>query len=233
MNNQRSRRQKINRTRGHPHLLDIVTRCLSNNSNKITQAQFSKTNHQASLSSGGNFKVIFRAQETWTTRNLRNLIIEKLRRDRDHLQLFRPNNRTRTHMSTQASFNQRIKEGQLKVCIWTCPKSEGTIAREEFFLPTGHQIISWWRIMIRTNHRMPSLRLDSSIVRTKMGLWVSLEPCKGTYWRMETSQWLGRASTRMVVPPRAMQRWTSSTSTRGLFTPTWPSVCSTSKSSEN
>ena len=232
MNNQRSRMEKINRTRGHP-LLDIVIRFSSNNSSIIIKVQFSKINHQASLSSGGNFKVIFRAQETWTTRNLRNLIIERPRRVRDHLQLFRPNNRTRTHMSTQVSFNQRIKEGQLKVCIWTCRKSEGTIDREVYFLQIGHQIISWWRIMIRTSHRMPSLRLDSSTVRTRMELWVSLQLCKGTYWQMETSRWQERASTRMEVPRRAMQRWMSSTSTSGLFTPTWPSVCSISKSSVN
>ena len=55
--------EKINRTRGHP-LLDIVIRFSSNNSSIIIKVQFSKINHQASLSSGGNFKVIFRAQET-------------------------------------------------------------------------------------------------------------------------------------------------------------------------
>ena len=170
MNNQRSRRPKINRTKGHLNLLHIVTRCLSNNSNKITQAQFSKTNLQASPNSGGNFKVIFRALETWTTRNLRSLIIERPRQARDHLQLFKANNRIRTRMSTQVSFNQRIKEDLNKVCIWTCLKLVGRIDKEEYFLRIGHQTISWWRIMIRTSHPMQSRRLASSIVRIRMRL---------------------------------------------------------------
>ena len=64
MNNLQSMREKINRIRGHLHLLDIVTRCLSSNNNKIILVQFSKTNHQASLSSERNYKAIFKAQET-------------------------------------------------------------------------------------------------------------------------------------------------------------------------